>query len=93
MLYSRKISVIVLLVYIQLPEASGQQNKIYNNMSLDELLNIEVVVTASKKPEDLFETPLSVTIIKKDEISKSGATSIPEALRLSPGLIVREITP
>jgi iron complex outermembrane receptor protein len=93
MLYSRKISVIVLLIYIQLPQASGQQNKIYNNMSLDELLNIDVAVTASKKPEDLFETPLSVTIIKKEEISKSGATSIPEALRLSPGLIVREITP
>lgn len=62
-------------------------------MSLDELLNIDVVVTASKKPEDLFETPLSTTIIKKEEILKSGVTSIPEALRLAQGVIVREITP
>ncbi|WP_372774394.1 TonB-dependent receptor plug domain-containing protein [Mangrovibacterium sp.] len=74
-------------------QVAGQENKVYSNMSLDELLNIEVVVTASKQPEDLFEAPLSVTIINKDEINKSGATSIPEALRLSPGLIVREITP
>ncbi len=93
MVITRKIFVLFLLVYSLAPEAIGQRNKIYSNMSLDELLNIDVVVTASKKPEDLFETPLSVTIIKKDEISKSGVTSIPEALRLSPGLIVREITP
>jgi iron complex outermembrane receptor protein len=62
-------------------------------MTLEELLNIDVVVTASKHPEDLFETPLSTTIISKEEISNSGVTSIPEALRLSQGLIVREITP
>ncbi len=71
----------------------AQPKSVYEKMSLDEILNIDVVVTASKQPEDLFETPLSVTIIKKDDISKSGVTSIPEALRLSPGLIVREITP
>jgi iron complex outermembrane receptor protein len=71
----------------------AQVKSVYEKMSLDELLNIDVVVTASKKPEDLFDAPLSVTIIKKEEITRSGATSIPEALRLSPGLIVREITP
>ena len=75
-------------------EAFGQEpNKVYNEITLEELLDIDVVVTASKHPEDLFETPLSTTIISKDEISNSGVTSIPEALRLSQGLIVREITP
>lgn len=93
MSYIRKIFVSILLGYTLLPQASGQENKVYSDMSLDELLNIDVVVTASKKPEDLFETPLSVTIIKKEELNQSGATSIPEALRLAPGLIVREITP
>ena len=74
-------------------EALAQKNKVYNDMTLEELLDIDVVVTASKHPEDLFETPLSTTIISKEEISNSGVTSIPEALRLSQGLIVREITP
>ena len=69
------------------------QTNVYNDMSLDEILNVDVIVTASKKPEDLFDAPLSVTIIKKQEIVQSGATSIPEALRLAPGLIVREMTP
>lgn len=72
---------------------SAQENAVYKEMTLDELLDIDVAVTASKKPEDLFETPLSTTIITKEEIIRSGVTSIPEALRLSPGMIVREITP
>ncbi len=72
---------------------SWAQESVYDIMSLDELLDVDVIVSASKKPEDLFEAPLSVTIIKKQEIIKSGATSIPEALRLAPGLIVREMTP
>lgn len=88
-----QILILFMLVYLLVSEASGQGNKIYSEMSLDELLNIDVVVTASKKPEDLFEAPLSVTIIKKEEIVQSAVTSIPEALRLAPGLIVREITP
>ncbi|GAA4230831.1 hypothetical protein GCM10022291_01920 [Postechiella marina] len=76
------------------PKSFGQGgNKVYNEMTLEELLDIDVVVTASKRPEDLFETPLSTTIISKEEINNSGVTSIPEALRLSQGLIVREITP
>lgn len=66
---------------------------VYLDMSLEELINTDIVTTASKTPEDLFETPLDVTIIKKEEILNSGASSIPEALRLAPGLIVREQTP
>lgn len=70
-----------------------QDNNIYNDMSLEEMSQIDVVVSASKRAEDLFETPLSVTIIKKEQIVNAGSTSIPEALRLAPNVIVREITP
>jgi iron complex outermembrane recepter protein len=91
--YIRKLMLFGVLVGFLVNSLFAQEDKIYGTMSLDEILNIDVVVTASKQPEDLFETPLSVTIIKKEDIEKSGATSIPEALRLSPGLIVREITP
>ncbi len=87
------ILLVLLIISLACPVLYAQDKSVYEKMSLDEILNIDVVVTASKKPEDLFETPLSVTIISKDEIIKSGVTSIPEALRLSPGLIVREITP
>lgn len=88
-----KISTILIVLIGLSNTLLGQKDNVYSNMSLDELLDIDVVITASKKPEDLFETPLSVTILKKEEIQKSGVTSIPEALKLAPGLIVREITP
>ncbi len=48
--------------------------------------------TASKMEEDVFDAPLATTVITADELVKSGARSIPEALKLAPGLIVREKT-
>jgi len=58
-------------------------------MSLEDLMDVKVV-SASKKAESTFEAPLSIGSVSKEDIKKSGATSIPEALRLIPGLIVRE---
>lgn len=93
MRFIRNILMFYCLMNIMFIDVSAQQNEVYNKMTLEELLNIDVVVTASKRPEDLFEAPLSVSIIKKEEIENSGVTSIPEALRLGQGVIVREITP
>jgi iron complex outermembrane receptor protein len=62
-------------------------------MSLDFLLSMDVIETITKSPEPLFEAPLGVSILKREDIYASGATSIPEALRLMPGVLVREQTP
>lgn len=64
-------------------------------VSMDELLQLAMnknVSTASKQMETVFDSPLSTSVITKDEIRLSGATTIEEALRLVPGLIVREET-
>lgn len=50
------------------------------------------VKAASKKAESAIESPLSTTVLTRDEIMRSGAKNIPEALRLVPGIIVREKT-
>ncbi len=47
---------------------------------------------SSKKKEESFTSPLSISVISSKEITESGATCIPEILRLSPGIIVREKT-
>lgn len=60
-------------------------------MNLEDLMDVKIV-SASKKAESLFDAPLSASGITRDEIKKAGVTSIPEALRLVPGLIVREMT-
>jgi len=59
------------------------------DLSLEELMNVPIN-SASKKDETLFDAPLSSYTITKAEIERSGSTSIMEALRLAPGVIVRE---
>ncbi len=59
---------------------------------LYELLLNKDVTSASKSEESLFDSPLSTTVLSHDQILASGATSIEEALRLVPGVIVREKT-
>lgn len=51
-----------------------------------------VIISASKTEEKPFESPISSTVISAGEIDRAGVTTIPEALRLSPGLFVYEVT-
>jgi len=67
----------------------GQEADSLFNLSLDELMNIPIQ-SASKKKETLFDAPLSSYTITAVEIERSGATTLPEILRLAPGVIVRE---
>lgn len=60
-------------------------------MSLEELMNIEVTSVA-KKPQQLKDIPSAVHVISADDIKRSGATSIPEALRLAPGVHVMQLS-
>lgn len=62
--------------------------------SLDELYQLlnKNVTSASKRTESQFETPLSSTVVSNQELIASGATTIEEAMRLVPGVIVREKT-
>ncbi len=69
-------------------EQDTQKEDLYE-LSLEELMNVPIN-SASKKNETLFDAPLSSYTITKGDIEKSGSTSIMEALRLAPGVIVRE---
>jgi iron complex outermembrane receptor protein len=59
-------------------------------LSLEELGAIEVT-SVSKQPEQVWQTPVAITVISSDDIRRSGATSIPEVLRLAPGVQVSRI--
>jgi iron complex outermembrane receptor protein len=60
------------------------------NMSLDDLLKVEVT-TASKKAEPQRQAPTAITVITQDDIRRSGATSVPDVLRNVPGLAVARL--
>ncbi|MBK8814531.1 MAG: TonB-dependent receptor [Methylococcaceae bacterium] len=62
-------------------------NKDYFDMSLEELMNVQVT-SASKKSQQLSDVAAAVFVINQEDIKRSGATSIPEALRMAPGIEV-----
>jgi len=56
-------------------------------LSLEELMNIEIT-SASKREEKLFKAAAAVHVITGEDLRRSGVTSIPEALRMAPGMQV-----
>jgi iron complex outermembrane recepter protein len=58
--------------------------------SLEDLLAVEVT-SVSKKEESLFRAPSAIAVLTGEDIRRSGATSVPDALRLVPGLQVAAI--
>ena len=59
-------------------------------LSLEDLMNIEVV-SVSKKAQKLSDAAAAISVITQEDIRRSGANSVPEALRLVPGLQVAQI--
>ena len=62
----------------------------FTEFSLEALTNLEVI-SVSKRPERLNDAAAAIFVITADEIRRSGATSIPELLRMVPGLDVARI--
>jgi iron complex outermembrane receptor protein len=56
-------------------------------LSLEQLGEVEVT-SVSKQPEEVWDTPAAVFVVTHDDIRRSGATNIPELLRLVPGVDV-----
>src|SRR6187551_2760932 len=59
-------------------------------LSLEELMNIEVT-SVSKRVEKLTEVASAIQVITQNDIKRSGATSLPEVLRLAPNLQVAQL--
>lgn len=71
------------------PVAASNMDSVLN-LSLEELMQA-TVTSASKKSQSLAEIAGAVFVINADDIRRSGATNVPEALRLAPGVQVAAI--
>lgn len=60
------------------------------SMNLEDLMKVEVS-SASRKQQKMADVAAAMYVISQEDIRRSGATSIPEALRLAPGLHVARI--
>lgn len=59
-------------------------------LSIEELMNVEIT-SVSKRPEKFTEAASAIQVITQDDIRRSGASSIPEALRLAANLQVAQV--
>jgi len=72
--------------------ASEPQDEL-TELSLEELMGIEVHVTSvSRKEESRERTAAAIHVLTREDIRRSGATSLPEALRHVPGLHVARLS-
>jgi iron complex outermembrane receptor protein len=60
------------------------------SMSLEDLMNMQVT-SVSKRTQKVADAAAAVFVITQEDIRRSGATSIPDALRMVPGLEVAQI--
>jgi iron complex outermembrane recepter protein len=60
-------------------------------LSLEALSKVQVT-SVSKSSEALRQAPAAIYVITHDDIVRSGATSLPEVLRLAPNLLVTQLT-
>ena len=60
-------------------------------LKLEDLMNIKVT-SVSRREQRLFQSAAAVYVITQDDIRHSGATSVPDLLRMVPGLEVARIS-
>ena len=72
---------------VSLPAYTQQQEKPLADLSLEELSRIEVT-SVSRRTERLVDAAASIFVVTQEDIRRSGVTSLAEALRLAPNLLV-----
>src|SRR2546421_5725165 len=70
--------------------AQNQQPKLPDDPTLEDLMN-QPVTSVAKKPQRVADAAAAVFVITQEDIRRSGAQSVPEALRMAPGLEVARI--
>jgi iron complex outermembrane receptor protein len=73
-----------------IPAWPQEAPKDLGNKSVEDLMNIEVT-SVSKKEQKLSRIASAIFVVTQDDIRRSGATNIPDVLRMVPGLDVAQI--
>jgi len=60
------------------------------DLNLEELMDVKIY-SAAKKEQAMSDTAAAAFVITQEDIRRSGATSIPDALRMAPGVQVAQI--
>jgi iron complex outermembrane recepter protein len=78
------------LLWAVAPARSKDRGQNLKSLTLEQLGNLEVT-TQSKEPTQVWDTPAAIYVVTAEDIRRSGATSIADALRLVPGVNVARV--
>jgi iron complex outermembrane receptor protein len=88
---SRPAAWVSLLTLVGLAKVIAQQPPVdLTELSLESLLNIEVTSVA-RREQKLSQSASAIYVITQEDIRRSGATTIPDALRMAPGVHVGQM--
>ena len=73
----------------QQPDTAAQAESL-KTLSIEQLMNVEVT-SVSKRPERLAQASSAIQVITQEDIRRSGASSLAEALRLATNLQVAQL--
>jgi len=88
--YFISISLLLSVFFANAQDDTTKSASKVSGFSLEELLNIEVT-SISQRPEKLTEVPSAIQVITGEDIHRSGATRLPEALRLASNLQMAQV--
>ena len=78
------------------PQAAQAQQQVADadvqQLSIEQLADVEIT-SVSKAPQSLSTAAAAVYVISHDDVIRSGATSVPDMLRLAPNLEVMQTSP
>jgi iron complex outermembrane receptor protein len=72
------------------PQTASGPPKDLTSTSIEDLMNMEVT-SASKKEQKLSQVAAAIFVITQEDIRRSGATNIPDVLRMVPGVQVAQL--
>ncbi len=73
-----------------MPAILAAEEKTVYDMEIEDLMNV-TVTSAAKKAQPLSDVSAAIFVISNEDIKRSGATNLPDALRMAPGIDVARI--
>jgi len=78
------------MAFLANPARPQDRSQDLSKLSIDDLMNIQVT-SVSKKEQKMSKVAAAIFVITQEDIHRSGATNIPDLLRMVPGLDVGQI--
>lgn len=83
--FLKRLLLAISILHTSMSVSSASQS--LADMSLEQLMN-ETVTSVSKREQKLGDAPAAISVLSNEDLRRSGATSIAEALRMVPGMNV-----